>query len=57
MPCKMAPLLHSSYGKVGPNRVSHDDQGEELKRDGKGTSGIHGNFSPMLQGDLHLLLS
>lgn len=33
MPCKMACLLHSSYGKVGPNQVSDDVQGEQLKRD------------------------
>lgn len=57
MPCKTARLLHSSYGKVGPNRVSDDVQGEELKRDGKGTSDIHGNFSPMLVRDQHLRLS
>lgn len=57
MPCKMACLLHSSYGKVGPNRVSDDVQGEQLKRDGKGTSGIHGNFSPMLLRDHYLWLS
>lgn len=57
MPCKTARLLHSSYGKVGPNRVSDDVQGEELKRDGKGTSGVLGNLSPMLLRDQHLWLS
>lgn len=57
MPCKMASLLHSSHGKVGPNLVSNDVQGEQLKRDGKGTSGIHGNFSLMLLRAQHLWLS